>query len=242
MTDGEDGLRVFPVEERERVLRPLVAGEAFELRDLDGLGELLGREVRRADRADLARAHELVEGRQRLLHAACPDRARAPCTARRARARAGAGSSRSAAGSGARESPRSAPSSIGLNVFVSIVIASRTAEPFAASHSPIHVSLRPPPYASAVSNVVMPSSQAASMIRKASSCGIPCPKNAGAEPTPPKLPQPRMIRETAIPLRPSSRRVDHAASRTGVGRAVAMRASTSAPSSGPIAHTTNTPS
>ena len=58
-----------------------------------------------------------------------------------------------------------APSSIGLNVFVSIAIASRTAEPFVASHSPIQVSLRPPPYASAVSNVVIPSSQAASMIR-----------------------------------------------------------------------------
>ena len=31
------------------------------------------------------------------------------------------------------------------------------------------------------------------------------PKNAGAEPMPPKLPQPRITRETAIPLRPSAR-------------------------------------
>ena len=34
---------------------------------------------------------------------------------------------------------------------------------------------------------------------------MPCPKNAGAEPTPPKFPQPRITRETEIPLRPSSR-------------------------------------
>ena len=95
---------------------------------------------------------------------------------------------------------------MGLNVFVSIVIASLTAEPFVASHSPIQVSLRPPPYASAVSNVVIPSSQAASMIRGASSREMPCPKSAGAEPTPPKFPQPRTMRVTEIPLRPSSRR------------------------------------
>ena len=69
----------------------------------------------------------------------------------------------------------------------------------------MNASLRPPPYASAVSNVVIPSSHARSMIRNASSSEIPCPKNSGAEPTPPKFPQPRMTRETAIPLRPSSR-------------------------------------
>src|SRR6187200_2881268 len=94
---------------------------------------------------------------------------------------------------------------MGLNVFVSTVIASRTSDPFVASHSPIHASLRPPPYASAVSNVRIPSSQAASMIRGASSRGIPCPKKAGEEPTPPKFPQPRTIRVTDTPLRPSSR-------------------------------------
>ena len=43
------------------------------------------------------------------------------------------------------------------------------------------------------------------MIRGASSRGIPWPKNAGEEPTPPKLPQPRTIRVTETPLRPSSR-------------------------------------
>jgi hypothetical protein len=41
--------------------------------------------------------------------------------------------------------PRAAPSAIGLKVFVSITISSRTSEPFVASHSPIQVSLRPPP-------------------------------------------------------------------------------------------------
>ena len=43
------------------------------------------------------------------------------------------------------------------------------------------------------------------MIRGASSYGIPWPKNAGDEPTPPKLPQPSTIRVTETPLRPSSR-------------------------------------
>src|SRR3954453_9769772 len=36
----------------------------------------------------------------------------------------------------------------------------------------------------------MPFSHALSMIANASSCSMPCPKNSGAEPTPPKLPQP----------------------------------------------------
>ena len=67
MADGEHGLRVTSLEERERVLDPFVAGQALELGDLDGLCELLGREVRRADRADLALAHELVECREGLL-------------------------------------------------------------------------------------------------------------------------------------------------------------------------------
>jgi hypothetical protein len=63
-------------------------------------------------------------------------------------------------------------------------------------------SLRPPPYASAVSNVVMPASQAASMIANASSRLSPRPKNAGDDPMPPKLPQPRMTFETRMPERP----------------------------------------
>ena len=66
-------------------------------------------------------------------------------------------------------------------------------------------SLRPPPYASAVSRVVTPSSHASSSSRNASSRVVPWPKNAGAEPMPPKLPQPRITRETATPLRPSAR-------------------------------------
>ena len=67
MADREDGLGVAAVEQRERVLHPLVAHEPFQLRDLEGLGELLAVEVRRADGADFARADELVERAQRLL-------------------------------------------------------------------------------------------------------------------------------------------------------------------------------
>ena len=58
----------------------------------------------------------------------------------------------------------------------------------------MNVSLRPPPYASAVSNHVIPASQAASISSSACSSVSPWPKNAGAEPMPPKLPQPRMMR------------------------------------------------
>ena len=67
------------------------------------------------------------------------------------------------------------------------------------------VSLRPPPYASAVSSARMPRSHASSSSRNASSRLVPWPKNAGAEPMPPKLPQPSTIRVTATPLRPSAR-------------------------------------
>src|SRR5205823_407580 len=85
------------------------------------------------------------------------------------------------------------------------VAPARLPEPRDASHRPIARSLRPPPYASAVSNVVMPSSHARSMIAAASSSLSPPPKNSGADPIPPKLPQPRMIRETSKPLWPSAR-------------------------------------
>lgn len=98
--------------------------------------------------------------------------------------------------------PRSAPSCIGLNVFVQRTIASRTPWPFACSHSPMYVSLRPPPYASAMSKVVMPASHAASISANACSLVSPLPKNAGAEPTPPKFPQPRTTRDTRIPVSP----------------------------------------
>ena len=72
---------------------------------------------------------------------------------------------------------------------------SRMPEPFDRSHFPIADSLRPPPYASAVSNVVSPASQAASITANASSFVSPWPKNAGAEPMPPKFPHPRITRE-----------------------------------------------
>src|SRR3990172_3555360 len=48
----------------------------------------------------------------------------------------------------------------------------------------------------------MPISHAASMRAKASSSDSPLPKNAGALPTPPKLPQPRPTAETFRPVRP----------------------------------------
>ena len=41
------------------------------------------------------------------------------------------------------------------------------------------------------------------MIAAASSSDSPWPKNAGDEPIPPKLPQPRMMRETRTPVLPS---------------------------------------
>ena len=43
------------------------------------------------------------------------------------------------------------------------------------------------------------------MIACASASVSPAPKNAGDEPMPPKLPQPRMMRETSMPLRPRGR-------------------------------------
>jgi hypothetical protein len=94
------------------------------------------------------------------------------------------------------------PSSIGLNVFVEMTISSRTSCPFVRSHSPMVVSLRPPPYASAVSKVVIPASHAASISANACSRVSPLPKKAGDEPMPPKLPQPRITRETRIPVVP----------------------------------------
>jgi hypothetical protein len=57
-----------------------------------------------------------------------------------------------------------------------------------------------------VSKWVIPSSHAASINANASSSDWPRPKNAGAEPTPPKLPQPSMIRGTCMPEAPSGRR------------------------------------
>ena len=78
---------------------------------------------------------------------------------------------------------------MGLNVLVVI----RGRFPVDAIQAPIHDSLRPPPYASAVSNQSSPSSQAASISANASSFVSPRPKNAGAEPMPPKLPQPSTI-------------------------------------------------
>ena len=56
-----------------------------------------------------------------------------------------------------------------------------------------------------MSKNVIPAAQAASMSANASSSVSPWPKSSGAEPTPPKFPQPSPIRETSRPVRPSSR-------------------------------------
>src|SRR5262249_16326798 len=100
-----------------------------------------------------------------------------------------------------RPSPWSWPASMGANVFV--VIVGRL--PVAAIHLPIADSLRPPPYASAVSKDVRPSDHAVSMIAKACSSDSPAPKSSGADPIPPKLPQPRTTRLSRTPVVPSSR-------------------------------------
>ena len=88
---------------------------------------------------------------------ACPDPARGSCTCPPARSRAARGCPRSAAGSGRATRPRSDGSpTTEWKTFV--VSAGRC--PRSAIHRPIQVSLLPPPYASAVSNRVNPSSQA----------------------------------------------------------------------------------
>ena len=55
-----------------------------------------------------------------------------------------------------------------------------------------------------MSNQSIPAAQAASISANASSSVSPRPKNSGAEPTPPKFPQPSAMRETVSPgLSPS---------------------------------------
>ena len=99
--------------------------------------------------------------------------------------------------------PWSAPSSIGLKVLVAITTRSR-ASGFVRSHAPMYSSLRPQPVR--VGRVERRDAhaptrrRAAGMPRRAS---VPLPTWAGDEPMPPKFPQPRMIRDTAMPLRPS---------------------------------------
>ena len=128
VAEREDRLAIALLEERERVLHPLVPREPLERGQLERLGELLGREVRRARGADRAGADELVERLQRLLlgdvrvEVVCEverdpldaEPARLVSTCRRIRA---------------PPSPRSAPSVIGLKVFVAITTSSRTAPP-----------------------------------------------------------------------------------------------------------------
>src|SRR4051794_27209109 len=110
-----------------------------------------------------------------------PRRSRLPSTLRRIR-------------SGAR--PRSAGSPVtGLKTFV---VTSSPSGRRSARQRPMYDSLRPPPYASAVSNQRKPAAHAASMIARASSSFWPLPKNAGADPMPPKLPHPSARRGQLI--------------------------------------------
>ena len=201
----EDRLAIVPDEQRERVLHPLVAGQALEGREFQCLCQLLGGEVRGADRADGAGVDELVERPAASLPAARPGRSRGRGRAGRARAPAGAGWTRAAAGSARR--PEAAVGSVGHRV-----------ERLGRDHHTVDVPRAScearrrctprcgrRPYASAVSSVVMPMSHAASSNRNASSRGVPLPTCDGDEPMPPKFPQPRTIRDTAIPLRPRAR-------------------------------------
>ena len=54
-----------------------------------------------------------------------------------------------------------------------------------------------------MSRTVIPASAAASISANASSIVSPWPKSSGAEPIPPKFPQPRLMRETSSSVRPS---------------------------------------
>ena len=110
--DRKHRLAVALVEEREAVLHPLVARQALELGQLERLGQLLAGEVRRADRADLARSARARRRPPASPPAASPGRRRARGRARRARRRGGAGSSRAGGGSGrARDRGRRPPPS-----------------------------------------------------------------------------------------------------------------------------------
>ena len=197
LAEREHVLLVGAVEERVRVLHPLEAREPALLARGERLLELRRGDVARADRADRPGAHELVEGRERVrdrrVGVGGVDEVEVDALQRRAARgcpRAAAGCARARAlrrpgrrrASGRPSSPR----------------ARRRARR-ASSHSPIQRSLRPPPYASAVSRSVIPSPRAASRSANASSRLSPCPKKAGADPIPPKFPQPSASRETATP-------------------------------------------
>src|SRR5262249_57167970 len=64
---------------------------------------------------------------------------------------------------------------------------------------------RPPPSALGVSKKLTPDSKARSISSRACSSVSPMPKKAGAEPMPPKLPQPSPSREIFSPVEPSRR-------------------------------------
>ena len=113
VAEGEDRLAVVLHEQREGVLHPLVAREPLERGELERLGELIRREVRRADRTDEALADELVEAPEASPPAGRRDRSRGRGRAARARDRAGAGSTRAAGGSARRRGRGRRPPSSG---------------------------------------------------------------------------------------------------------------------------------
>ena len=203
-TDRKHGLAVAAVEQVVLVLHHLVPCHTFQLRVLYRLCELLGCEVRRSGHSDLPGAHELVEGEQRLLlrHLRVElvghvDRHALDAEAAQARvdlpAHAGA---------------RQASVLAGVHRVVGLGLdrhRARTSERLGSQ--PLADRRFAPSPAVGVGGVegVIPRSQAASMIRKASSRGVPRSKSSGAEPMPPKLPQPSATRVTAMLLRPSRR-------------------------------------
>ena len=204
MAEREHRLPIAPLEEGEAVLHPLVAGQSLQRGELERLRELLGGEVGRADGADRPAADELVERAERLLlrdvgievvghverDALDTESPRLVSTWRRIRA---------------APRPWSAPSAIGLNVLVASTMRSRTSGDFVRSHPPMYSSLRRAPVG--VGGVERRDAQVPRSVEQseASSRKVPLPKGDGDEPIPPKLPQPRMMRDTAMPLRASAR-------------------------------------
>src|SRR5262249_13654695 len=84
-------------------------------------------------------------------------------------------------------------------------VLSTTGTRRSARHPPTQVSLRPPPYEAAVSKKVTPAAQAASISSNACSRVSPWPNSSGADPMPPKFPQPRPMRESSSGVRPRRR-------------------------------------
>ena len=180
---GSTSLFVAAVEQRVGVLHERGRAVAKRLRDA---GCVVVREPPGADQTLRRRA---LRSTRSCRRAACSGRARARDRDRRGRRRAAP-----------RLDLELAADPVGREPDV-VRVADRRVEDLRREHEPLGpASLRasgrstsrcvPPPYASPVSNQWMPFAQARSMIANASSSAMPCPKNAGDEPMPPKFPQP----------------------------------------------------